>query len=367
MQAINIKNLKKSYRNNIVLDNINLEIQEGELFFLVGSSGSGKSSLLRCIAGLDKPDKGGINFGTKDVTDLSAHKREAAMVFQSFALWPHMSVGENVAFGLEEQGVRGNELVKRVLEALEDVQLKGFEDRDIDTLSGGEQQRVALARALVVRPKCLLLDEPLSNLDTMLRIEMRTEIRRIVKEHGLTAIYVTHDHEEAMAIADKIAIMDKGKVVQVGTPEDVYRFPQTRAAASFMGSVNLFKARVQDIISNYENNYIVRAITEEGYIFQGRATSLTIKPDIEDNVFVCIRPQALYFDKSGNVINQIGGIVVARVYQGSTMEYMIRREDGSYIFVTQMNPRQVFEPGENVNLNAETADVIILNGMEKEE
>ncbi len=367
MQSIHINNLKQSYRKNVVLDNINLDIEEGELFFLVGSSGSGKSTLLRCIAGLDKPDRGGIKFGTKDVTYLSAHKREAAMVFQSFALWPHMSVGENVAFGLEEQGERGNKLVKRVLDALENVQLKGFEDRDIDTLSGGEQQRVALARALVVRPKCLLLDEPLSNLDTMLRIEMRTEIRRIVKEQGLTAIYVTHDHEEAMAIADKIAIMDKGKVVQVGTPEEVYRYPQTRAAASFMGSVNLFKAVVQDVITNSENNYIVRAITEEGYIFHGRATGLTIKPDIEDNVFVCIRPQAFYFNRSSDFINQIDGIVVERVYQGSTMEYMIRRQDGSYIFLTQMNPRQVIEPGENVTLNADTADVVILNGMEKEE
>lgn len=367
MQSIHITNLKRSYRHNVALNNINLDIEEGELFFLVGSSGSGKSTLLRCIAGLDKPDTGGIKFGTKDVTDLSAHKREAAMVFQSFALWPHMSVGENVAFGLEEQGERGNKLVKRVLEALENVQLQGFEDRDIDTLSGGEQQRVALARALVVRPKCLLLDEPLSNLDTMLRIEMRTEIRRIVKEQGLTAIYVTHDHEEAMAIADKIAIMHRGKVIQVGTPEEVYRSPQSRAAASFMGTVNFFKASVQDIINSSENNYIVRAITEEGYIFQGRSTSPTIKPDIDDTVFVCVRPQALYFDRSGDVINQIGGVVVERVYQGATMEYLVRRQNGNYLFLTQMNPRHVFEPGEHVNLNADAADVIILNGMEKEE
>lgn len=365
MQPIKIKSLKKSYRKNIALNDVNLTIEEGELFFLLGSSGCGKSTLLRCIAGLDKPDSGSISFGKTDVTYLSTHKREAAMVFQSFALWPHMTVGENVAFGLEERKVRGNELVKRVLEALEGVQLRGFEDRDINSLSGGQQQRVALARALVVRPKCLLLDEPLSNLDPMLRLEMRTEIRRIVKEYGLTAIYVTHDHQEAMAIADKIAIMHEGQIMQTGTPEEVYRFPQNRNSADFMGSVNLFKGVVQDIVDTSEKNYVVRALTDEGSIFQGKATSTTVKPDIDDTVFICVRPEALYFDASGDVRNQIGGVVKERVYQGATMEYLIRRQNGRYLFLTEMNPRKVYEPGDYVTLNATPDDIVILNGMEK--
>lgn len=364
MQPISIKKLQKSYRRKQVLDDLDLNIEEGELLVLVGPSGCGKSSLLRCIAGLEKPDKGGIKFGNKDVTYVSAHLRQAAMVFQSYALWPHMSVGENVAFGLEEQGVRGNDLVDRVLEALENVHLKGYEDRDVDTLSGGEQQRVALARALVVRPKCLLLDEPLSNLDTMLRIEMRAEIRRIVKEHNLTAIYVTHDHKEAMAIADRIGIMNEGKIIQIGTPETVYRFPQSRTAASFMGSLNLFKAVVSDIVLNKENRYIVRAVTDEGSIFQGLATNPVVKPDIDDIVYICIRPQSLYFDHSGDVINQVSGTVVDRVYEGAVMEYLIRRENGRYLFLTQMNPRHVFKQGDIVNLNASSDDVVILNAVE---
>ena len=365
MDAITIKQLKKSYKNNTILHNISLNVEAGELFFLLGPSGCGKSTLLRCIAGLEKLDSGSIHFGDTDITQLATHKREAAMVFQSYALWPHMSVGENVAFGLEERGLRGNELVERVREALEGVQLKGFEDRPIDQLSGGQQQRVALARALVVRPKCLLLDEPLSNLDAQLRVEMRSEIRRIVKEHELTAIYVTHDQEEALSIADKIAVMSSGGIHQVGSPEEIYRLPQTQDVANFIGTTNLIRAQVKDIVSDKENLYIIRATTSEGSIFQGRSTNPTIKPDIDDWVDISIRPEALSFDDSGDVRNQIHATVIERVYQGSTILYLLRRDKGQYLQLAQMNPKKLYSAGEYVTLNADTHDVVILNAMEE--
>ena len=227
MDAIRVDRLKKTYGKEVVaLDDVSLRVAEGELFFLLGASGCGKTTLLRSIAGLEKPDSGRIYFGERNITDVPTHKREAAMMFQSYALWPHMTVGENVAFGLEERGIDGDELVDRTLEALKGVQLEGYEDRRIDQLSGGQQQRVALARALVVRPKCLLLDEPLSNLDAQLRVEMRGEIRRIVKEYGLTAVYVTHDQEEAMSVADRIAVMKNGQIVEQGPASTVMNTPQ---------------------------------------------------------------------------------------------------------------------------------------------
>ena len=196
--AILADNVVKEFGEVRALKGITVGIEKGELFFLLGGSGCGKTTLLRCIAGLENPTSGKIIFDGEDVTSLPTHKREAAMVFQSYALWPHMTVGQNVAFGLEERGVGKDEVKRRVGEALEMVRLEGYGERGIDQMSGGQQQRVSLARALVVRPKVLLLDEPLSNLDARLRVEMRTEIRRIVKENDLTAVYVTHDQEEAL-------------------------------------------------------------------------------------------------------------------------------------------------------------------------
>jgi len=227
MEPIKIEGLKKVFGGGVVaLSGLDLEIRAGELFFLLGASGCGKSTLLRCIAGLENPTEGKIFFGETDVTSLAPHKREAAMVFQSYALWPHLTVGQNIAFGLEERKVPKAEIKARVEEALAMVKLEGYGERSIDQMSGGQQQRVSLACALVVKPRCLLLDEPLSNLDAQLRVEMRREIRRIVKENGLTAIYVAHDQEEALAMADRMAVLAAGRIAQVGTPEEVYRSPR---------------------------------------------------------------------------------------------------------------------------------------------
>lgn len=361
MNAITIKHLKKSYQKNTVLHDINLEIEEGEIFFLLGESGCGKSTLLRAIAGLEKLDEGEIYFGEKNVTKLPTHKREAAMVFQSYALWPHMTVGENIAFGLEERGVRGNELVERILEALKNVRLERMEDRRIDSLSGGQQQRVALARALIVRPQCLLLDEPLSNLDAKLRLEMRSEIRRIVKQHELTAVYVTHDQEEALSIADRIAVMHAGNIMQVGTPDEIYRLPQSEEVAQFIGTTNLIEAEVTAIISDADDNYIVQTVCEEGCVFEGRATCAISKPKLADKVKVSIRPEALNFSPKIPSDNQMEGTVIEHLYQGSSILYTVRRKNREFLQVAEMNPLEILPNGETVTLTAKANDIIILS------
>ena len=232
---ITIEKLTKRFGTKTVLDGIDLQIAAGELFFLLGPSGCGKTTLLRAVAGLNEPDSGRILAGERDVTHLPPHRRDMGMVFQSYALWPHMTLRENVAFGLEMRSVRKTDAAPRVRRALEMVKLADRADSKPNELSGGQQQRVALARALVIEPQCLLLDEPLSNLDAKLRLEMRTEIRRICKEAGLTAIYVTHDQKEALSIADRLAILDQGHLLQVGAPQDVYTRPKTRFIAQFIG------------------------------------------------------------------------------------------------------------------------------------
>ncbi len=228
----------------MVLHPLDLEIHDRELFFLVGPSGCGKSTLLRLIAGLLKPDSGRISFDTKEVSSLPPEKRGAAMVFQNYALWPHMSVCENVAFGLQNFGFKGDKLLSTTNEALESVGMLTYSDRMPAALSGGQQQRVALARALAVKPSLLLFDEPLSNLDARLREHMRSEIWRICKENSLTAIYVTHDRKEALSMADRIAILDKGRLRQIGTPEELYKNPLDQFTASFMGDCNFFEGEI---------------------------------------------------------------------------------------------------------------------------
>ena len=218
----------------VALDDINLEIEAGELFFLLGPSGCGKSTLLRLVAGLHEPTEGRVWFNDQDVTRLGTEKRNAVMCFQSYALWPHMTVAENVRFGLKVRGANRAEQDRRIDEVLNLVQMQPYAARKPNQLSGGQQQRVALARALAVKPACLLLDEPLSNLDAKLRHEMRGEIRRICKTSGVTTIYVTHDQREALAIADRIAVMRAGAVEQVGSPSDVYHRPINPFVADFM-------------------------------------------------------------------------------------------------------------------------------------
>lgn len=244
MTAIRLEHLAKQIGPTLAVAGVDLTIASGELFFVLGPSGCGKSTLLGLIAGLSAPSSGRIWFDDEDVTPLGTDRRNAVMCFQSYALWPHLTVRENVRFGLDVRKMPARQAALRVDEMLDLVRMAAYADRKPTQLSGGQQQRVALARALAVRPRCLLLDEPLSNLDAKLRHEMRGEIRRICKTVGLTTLYVTHDQKEALAIGERVALMYEGKLVQVGTPEALYRQPESAFAAEFIAHANLMPGRV---------------------------------------------------------------------------------------------------------------------------
>ena len=356
METLSIRSVRKTFPAPkgplTVLDDVNLTIAPGELFFLLGPSGCGKTTLLRCLAGLDFPTAGAIFFGDRDVTDLAPHFRETAMVFQSYALWPHLSVSENIAFGLVERKVPSEERDRRVLEALASVRLDGLGDRSIDQLSGGQQQRVALARALVVRPRCLLLDEPLSNLDAQLRVEMRQEIRRIVKENGLTAVYVTHDQEEALAMADRMAILSRGRIAQVGTPEEVYRRPVTSEVARFIGETNLLAAEMsgQDAatISVHTAAGVFTGILGDPshQTVAGQFTELSVRPE-------AWRPAAV------GEPNTLTGIVVEKVYLGQRAQLTLRTELG-LLRIVIINPPGDLTTGHELTVSVATSDVVVL-------
>src|SRR5687768_2984893 len=284
MISIRIQQLTKRFGAVTALQHLDLTIEPGELFFLLGPSGCGKTTLLRSLAGFYIPDEGRILFGEEDVTRLAPHKRNTGMMFQSYALWPHMSVAENVAFGLEERKVPKPEIKRRVHEALESVRMEQYAERRPNQLSGGQQQRVALARALVIRPRCLLLDEPLSNLDAKLRLETRTEIRRVCKEFKLTTVYVTHDQKEALSIADRMAILEGGHILQVGTPREVYKRPTGKTVAHFIGETDFLPGKVTGKTDNY--------LTVETAIgsFHGITGDPTARPSMGDSVTLSIRP-----------------------------------------------------------------------------
>ena len=352
MEAIRIEKVSKVFGGTVTaLDGLDLEIAPGELFFLLGGSGCGKTTLLRCIAGLEAPTAGKIFFGETDVTALAPHKREAAMVFQSYALWPHLTVGQNISFGLEERKVPKAEIKMRVEEALEMVRLGGYGDRSIDQMSGGQQQRVSLARALVVKPRCLLLDEPLSNLDAQLRVEMRREIRRIVKENGLTGIYVTHDQEEALAMADRMAVLSGGKIAQVGTPEEIYRTPVNAHVAAFIGETNLVEGEVLGMQDGY------CSVKAHGATLVGRATVPGWQADAGELATVSIRPEAWRLHKADGE-NELSGKITARSYLGQRIEYLVDTVIGRQQ-VVEMNPHVIHSSGDEVILHASHGDVVV--------
>lgn len=354
MVDISIRGLTKRYGAQTVLDQVSLEVAAGEFFFLLGPSGCGKTTLLRHLAGFLQPDAGHIAFGGEDVTRLPPHQRDTGMMFQSYALWPHLSVAENVAFGLEERRLSRSEIRTRVAEALDRVQLGNLGDRRISQLSGGQQQRVALARALVIRPRCLLLDEPLSNLDAKLRHEMRAEIRRIVKEFGLTAIHVTHDRDEALSMADRLAVMDAGRIAQVGTPEAVYRHPASRMVAEFMGATNLIPATAGARLGNG----LQEAQTAFGSLL-GRPVGNAAAAGTP--VMVSIRPEALVIDPPADAANPLQARITDLTYLGATAQYEVVLSSGPSLQVCEMNPRVLRRPGETeVRLAVAPEDVLIL-------
>lgn len=356
MVSISVRHVTKKFGTSLALNDVSLEIERGELFFLLGPSGCGKTTLLRHIAGFYTPQKGHILFDNEDVTKLPPHKRGSAMMFQSYALWPHLTVGENVAFGLEQRRRPIKEIDQRVDEALALVKMGGLGQRRIQQLSGGQQQRVALARALVVRPSVLMLDEPLSNLDAKLRIEMRSEIRRICKDFGLTGIYVTHDQEEALSMADRMAIMDAGKIVQVGTPMEIYRNPVSRMVAEFIGETNLIEGTVKQ--ASYREGLwdvdttcgVLRGHPGEDWI-----------PVPGQPVTLSIRPEALSVMELRDTPNKFFGNILETTYLGDQVQYELSLRDGTPLRVSEMNPAQILQPGtDDIQVMASTSDVLML-------
>jgi iron(III) transport system ATP-binding protein len=338
--SIRFDNVTKRFGDVTVVDKINLTIEPGELFFLLGPSGCGKTTLLRSLAGFYVPDSGSIWIGDRDVTRLPPHERDTGMVFQSYALWPHMTVAQNVAFGLELRKIPRDEIDQRVADALAMVKMGDRADYKPNQLSGGQQQRVALARALVVRPKCLLLDEPLSNLDAKLRLDMRSEIRRICKQAGLTAIYVTHDQKEALSIADRIAILEKGIIQQCGTPESVYRRPANRFVANFIGETNFIEGRVVSIVDS-------RAILETvlGQIVSSALPDTPLSPGQE--VTISLRPEALQIGtEPSNSTNVFRGRLHDTVYLGEMAQHWVNlpavsSDEEISLKVFELNPQLV--------------------------
>ncbi len=304
MSEVVLKGITKKYGANTVVNSIDLTAENGKLISILGPSGCGKTTTLRMIAGFEKPDGGEIYFDGKEVKDIPVNKRNIGMVFQSYALFPHMTVEQNVSYGLEQRKISKSEMNERVSEALKLVHMEEYAKRKPKQLSGGQQQRVALARALVIKPDVLLLDECLSALDKKLRVEMQIELRKILEQTGVTTFFVTHDQEEAMTLSDKIVVMNAGHIEQVGTPFEIYEKPASRFAAGFLGKANFFEGK----ILSYNGN------TAEIETENGKFTIPVQNAVVGENMLFVVRPEKIHFvsDKKG-----IEGTIEHVAYSGN--------------------------------------------------
>jgi iron(III) transport system ATP-binding protein len=350
MTPVRLDQVAKHFGPTIALDATSLTIAAGDLFFLLGPSGCGKSTLLRLIAGLHEPTSGRIFFGETDVTRLGTEKRNAVMCFQSYALWPHMSVADNVKFGLDVKGLSRADTKRRVDEVLALVRMTEYADRKPNQLSGGQQQRVALARAIAVEPDVLLLDEPLSNLDAKLRHEMRSEIRRICKESGVTAVYVTHDQKEALSVADSIAVLRDGRVQQVGAPGELYHSPTTAFVADFVGHTNLLDGTTTDGTG---------VDTSLGHI-RGRF----VGEGVNGTATVSVRPEQIRLLTDGeSAANSFDATIADVTFLGEASEFAVHAGGDTKrtpVRVIVAPPRFDLKPGDDVRLGFADADAVIL-------
>lgn len=348
MTSVRVSNLRVGYDATQVLKGVDLDIADGEFFFLLGPSGCGKTTLLRSIAGFVEPSGGEIYFGKQSMNGVPAAKRDCGMVFQNYALWPHLTVFENVAFGLDVRKVEKQEKARRVREALELVRMQDYADRPPGRLSGGQQQRVALARAIVVQPQILLLDEPLSNLDAKLRVELRVEIREIQKRTRRTAIYVTHDRAEALALADRMAVLRGGVIEQLGPPRELYERPNSPFVAGFVGDVNALP--VGRSTGERSGKHVVKGAFGE---ISARATgNASIEPD---RAFVFVRPERLKLDRAGNVgVDRLAGRIVHTTFLGEVVQYDVE-VGGAILRLIELSGAPLAAEGENVTVVVEDA------------
>ncbi|RQH05302.1 polyamine ABC transporter ATP-binding protein [Paraburkholderia dinghuensis] len=323
---VRIENVVKKFGDSTAVDNVSLNIAKNELFALLGSSGCGKSTLLRMLAGLETATSGRIFVDGEDLASLPPYRRPVNMMFQSYALFPHMSVESNVAFGLKQEGVPKNEIKERVADALNLVQMSRYGQRKPHQLSGGQQQRVALARSLVKRPKLLLLDEPMSALDKKIRQKTQLELVNIIEKVDVTCVMVTHDQEEAMTMANRLAVMSEGRIMQIGTPSDVYEFPNCRFSAEFIGSTNLFEGRV---VEDEPDHIFVESdeLETRMYVSHGITGPLGMP------VGISVRPERVRVtrDKPGTTTNWARGVVTDVAYMGSYSLYHVRLPGGKVV------------------------------------
>ncbi|MBI2000994.1 MAG: ABC transporter ATP-binding protein [candidate division NC10 bacterium] len=357
--GIRIESISKRFAHRVkgevyAVRDVNLTVQPAELLTLLGPSGCGKTTTLRMIAGFEQPDAGRVFIGEQDVTGLMANRRNIGFVFQNYALFPHLSVFENVAYGLRVQRQSEQEIAQAVGDVLALVGLQGYDRQFPNQLSGGEQQRVALARAIVIRPRVLLFDEPLSNLDAKLRVHMRGELRELQQRLHITAVYVTHDQEEAMAISDRIAVMHQGQIVQEGTAEDLYRRPDSEFVAQFIGRTNLLSGRVQSAgLGGIELEVAGRHLRLSGdaaRVTGGQIVRLVVRPEVIE-----LRPA-----DSGD---GIPGTIASRTFLGEKAEYQVR-VGADLLQVTSYNPvqRGLFSVGQPVTLHFPAEGIQLLPG-----
>jgi iron(III) transport system ATP-binding protein len=376
--GIRIENVSKRFAHRVkgevyAVRNVSLTVQPAELLTLLGPSGCGKTTTLRMIAGFEQPDSGRVFIGEQDVTGLMANQRNIGFVFQNYALFPHLSVFENVAYGLRVQRQSEGDITRAVSDVLALVGLQGYERQFPNQLSGGEQQRVALARAIVIRPRVLLFDEPLSNLDAKLRVHMRGELRELQKRLDITAVYVTHDQEEAMAISDRIAVMHQGAIVQEGTAEDLYRRPASEFVAQFIGRTNLLAGRVVSagpgVVDLDVAGQRIRVLDEAARVGPGQSVRLVVRPEVIELRPAPPSPSPLpgyplgaeRIQERGEPGGGVPGTIVSRTFLGEKAEYQVR-VGTDLLQVTSYNPAQrgVFPPGQRVMLHLPTEGIQLL-------
>jgi iron(III) transport system ATP-binding protein len=348
--TITLKNVSKHFGKVKALDRINLEFSPGTMTTLLGPSGCGKTTLLRLISGLEVVTSGEIWFGSENVTDLSATRRDVGMVFQSYALFPHMTVEQNVGYGLGVLKVDPAETERRVLDTLKMVNLDGYQKRYPDELSGGQQQRVAVARAMVLAPKVLLFDEPLSNIDSKLRRSMREDIRRLQQATGITSIYVTHDQAEALAVSDEVVVIHNGKIEQQGPPKSLYQHPATPFVANFIGESNVVDAVLEN---DGRHRWIILGSTRI-QVPTDRKLPVTKGP-----VKLSLRPEMLHIESNGTAETALPGTISHSAYMGPVIEYSIRTDVG-VLFTRAPVYHEPYQPDDKVYLHIRPDEVIVI-------
>jgi putrescine transport system ATP-binding protein len=358
---VRIDNVTKRFGDFVAVNNVSLKIYKGEIFCLLGGSGCGKTTLLRMLSGFEAPTSGTLSIDGQDLAGVPPYERPTNMMFQSYALFPHMSVAKNVAFGLEQEGLTRAEIERRVDEMLGIVRMREFAHRKPHQLSGGQRQRVALARSLVKRPKLLLLDEPLAALDKKLREHTQFELINIQEQLGVTFIVVTHDQEEAMTLASRIAVMNRGEIAQIGTPRQIYEFPATRFVADFIGSVNLFDGR---LIEDEPDHVRVQCAELPAPVYVDHG--LSAPPEAQ--LWVAIRPEKFVLQREmpGQADNWARGVIKEIAYMGDMSVFLVRLDSGREVRVTQANiarkPEERFSWDESVYLCWEPSSPVVGTG-----